>query len=218
MLFRYPRHKNAYFVLRRWRTKPKLAPWSSICVLVISALKSEWYGRGKNRSDLLSSSGIFTFPPDLPSQGMLALVLNCVDRLNVYNSVAHFAGIAREENGMAWKEILNLLYKLLGKHPRSLFLGRFPRVVSVGSPLHKPGWSSSLILRKPFANRAIHSVNLSNLLYFPNLEQEVSNKWKQMVLSFANTTCESLTALWISIPHLWHEGTKLKHVYGALKF
>ncbi|OBS71112.1 hypothetical protein A6R68_00347, partial [Neotoma lepida] len=46
--------------------------------------------------------------------GMLALVLNCIDRLNIYNSVAHFAGIAREESGMAWKEILNLLYKLLG--------------------------------------------------------------------------------------------------------
>lgn len=47
---------------------------------------------------------------------MLALVLNCIDRLNIYNSVAHFAGIAREESGMAWKEILRLLYKLLGKH------------------------------------------------------------------------------------------------------
>ncbi|XP_030881032.1 ryanodine receptor 3 [Leptonychotes weddellii] len=46
-------------------------------------------------------------------EGMLALVLNCIDRLNIYNSVAHFAGIAREESGMAWKEILNLLYQLL---------------------------------------------------------------------------------------------------------
>ncbi|GAB1286690.1 Ryanodine receptor 3 [Apodemus speciosus] len=46
-------------------------------------------------------------------EGMLALVLNCIDRLNIYNSVAHFAGIVREESGMAWKEILNLLYKLL---------------------------------------------------------------------------------------------------------
>ncbi|KAB1276987.1 Ryanodine receptor 3, partial [Camelus dromedarius] len=49
-------------------------------------------------------------------EGMLALVLNCIDRLNIYNSIAHFAGIAREESGMAWKEILNLLYKLLGKY------------------------------------------------------------------------------------------------------
>uniref|UniRef100_A0ABM5FAI2 Ryanodine receptor 3 n=1 Tax=Pogona vitticeps TaxID=103695 RepID=A0ABM5FAI2_9SAUR len=46
-------------------------------------------------------------------EGMLALVLNCIDRLNVYYSTAHFAGVSREENGAAWKEILNLLYKLL---------------------------------------------------------------------------------------------------------
>lgn len=56
-----------------------------------------------------------------PSQGMLALVLNCIDRLNIYNSVAHFAGIIREENGMAWKEILNLLYKLLGEFSCSAY-------------------------------------------------------------------------------------------------
>lgn len=62
---------------------------------------------------------------------MLALVLNCIDRLNIYNSIAHFAGIAREESGMAWKEILNLLYKLLGKCTRrALSLGGWPRVVS----------------------------------------------------------------------------------------
>uniref|UniRef100_A0A8C3F1K5 Ryanodine receptor 3 n=1 Tax=Corvus moneduloides TaxID=1196302 RepID=A0A8C3F1K5_CORMO len=46
-------------------------------------------------------------------EGMLALVLNCIDRLNDYNSAAHFAGITREEHGTSWKEILNLLYKLL---------------------------------------------------------------------------------------------------------
>ncbi|RMC00432.1 hypothetical protein DUI87_23041 [Hirundo rustica rustica] len=47
-------------------------------------------------------------------EGMLALVLNCIDRLNDYNSAAHFAGIVREEHGgTSWKEILNLLYKLL---------------------------------------------------------------------------------------------------------
>lgn len=63
----------------------------------------------------------------LPSQGMLALVLNCIDRLNIYNSVAHFAGIAREESGMAWKEILNLLYKLLGKYTHSPLPGKVPK-------------------------------------------------------------------------------------------
>lgn len=46
---------------------------------------------------------------------MLALVLNCIDRLNDYNSAAHFAEISRVENGTAWKEILNLLYELLGR-------------------------------------------------------------------------------------------------------
>ncbi|XP_064003828.1 ryanodine receptor 3 [Pogoniulus pusillus] len=46
-------------------------------------------------------------------EGMLALVLNCIDRFNDYNSTAHFAGLTREEHSAAWKEILNLLYKLL---------------------------------------------------------------------------------------------------------
>ncbi|XP_054256673.1 ryanodine receptor 3 [Indicator indicator] len=46
-------------------------------------------------------------------EGMLALVLNCIDRFNDYNSTAHFAALTREEHGTAWKEILNLLYKLL---------------------------------------------------------------------------------------------------------
>ncbi|XP_069065087.1 ryanodine receptor 3 isoform X1 [Pleurodeles waltl] len=46
-------------------------------------------------------------------EGMLALVLNCIDRLNVYSSAAHFAEVAGEEAGPAWKEILNLLYELL---------------------------------------------------------------------------------------------------------
>lgn len=63
----------------------------------------------------------------LSSQGMLALVLNCIDRLNIYNSVAHFAGIAREESGMAWKEILNLLYKLLGKYAYNPLTGKVPK-------------------------------------------------------------------------------------------
>ncbi|KAK2499180.1 hypothetical protein MC885_010414 [Smutsia gigantea] len=60
-------------------------------------------------------------------EGMLALVLNCIDRLNIYNSVAHFAGLAREESGMAWKEVLKLLYKLLGKHSQSPLPDKVPR-------------------------------------------------------------------------------------------
>lgn len=49
------------------------------------------------------------------SQGMLTLVSNCIDRLNVYNSAAHFGECAGSEAGAAWKDILNLLYELLGK-------------------------------------------------------------------------------------------------------
>lgn len=109
------------------KNKTQLAPWRSICILAFSALKGERYRRGKSKRDcafLISNVYIFLHSP---SQGMLALVLNCIDRLNIYNSVAHFAGIAREESGMAWKEILNLLYKLLGKYTYSAFsLGWFP--------------------------------------------------------------------------------------------
>ncbi|XP_061698948.1 ryanodine receptor 3-like [Syngnathoides biaculeatus] len=46
-------------------------------------------------------------------EGMLTLVSNCIDRLNVYNSVAHFGECAGAEAGEAWKDILNLLYELL---------------------------------------------------------------------------------------------------------
>lgn len=51
----------------------------------------------------------------LHCQGMLNLVSNCIDRLNVYNSAAHFGECAGHEAGAAWKDILNLLYELLGK-------------------------------------------------------------------------------------------------------
>ncbi|KAJ8269879.1 hypothetical protein GJAV_G00107820 [Gymnothorax javanicus] len=46
-------------------------------------------------------------------EGMLSLLSNCIDRLNVYDSRAHFAEHAGEEAGSAWKDILNLLYELL---------------------------------------------------------------------------------------------------------
>uniref|UniRef100_A0A8B9RNK7 Ryanodine receptor 3 n=1 Tax=Astyanax mexicanus TaxID=7994 RepID=A0A8B9RNK7_ASTMX len=52
-------------------------------------------------------------------EGMLTLVSNCIDRLSVYNSAAHFGECAGEEAGAAWKDILNLLYELLGKKNRS---------------------------------------------------------------------------------------------------
>jgi len=47
---------------------------------------------------------------------MLTLVSHCIDRLNVYNSATEFEELAGEEAGEAWKDILNLLYELLGKN------------------------------------------------------------------------------------------------------
>lgn len=49
------------------------------------------------------------------SQGMINLVLECIDRLHVYSSAAHFADAAGREAGESWKSILNSLYELLGK-------------------------------------------------------------------------------------------------------
>ncbi|KAF5900095.1 ryanodine receptor 3-like isoform X1, partial [Clarias magur] len=46
-------------------------------------------------------------------EGMLTLVSNCIDRLSVYNSAAHFGECVGQEAGTAWKDILNLLYELL---------------------------------------------------------------------------------------------------------
>uniref|UniRef100_A0A8K9WMV6 Ryanodine receptor 3 n=1 Tax=Oncorhynchus mykiss TaxID=8022 RepID=A0A8K9WMV6_ONCMY len=46
-------------------------------------------------------------------EGMLTLLVMCIDRLNLYNSAAHFGEHAGEEAGAAWKSILNLLYQLL---------------------------------------------------------------------------------------------------------
>ncbi|KAM5301819.1 ryanodine receptor 2 isoform 4-T4 [Glossophaga mutica] len=46
-------------------------------------------------------------------EGMISLVLQCVDRLHVYSSAAHFADVAGREAGASWKSILNSLYELL---------------------------------------------------------------------------------------------------------
>lgn len=46
---------------------------------------------------------------------MISLVLECIDRLHVYSSAAHFAEAVGKEAGEAWSAILNSLYQLLGK-------------------------------------------------------------------------------------------------------
>uniref|UniRef100_A0A8B9KBW8 Ryanodine receptor 2 n=1 Tax=Astyanax mexicanus TaxID=7994 RepID=A0A8B9KBW8_ASTMX len=48
-------------------------------------------------------------------EGMINLVLECIDRLHVYSSAAHFAEVAGREAGESWKSILNSLYELLGE-------------------------------------------------------------------------------------------------------
>ncbi|KAF3691469.1 Ryanodine receptor 2 [Channa argus] len=53
-------------------------------------------------------------------EGMISLVLECIDRLHVYSSAAHFAEAVGREAGEAWSSILNSLYQLLGIH--ALFL------------------------------------------------------------------------------------------------
>uniref|UniRef100_A0A6I8PDZ5 Ryanodine receptor 2 n=1 Tax=Ornithorhynchus anatinus TaxID=9258 RepID=A0A6I8PDZ5_ORNAN len=46
-------------------------------------------------------------------EGVISLVLECIDRLHVYSSAAHFADAAGPEAGDAWKSTLNSLYELL---------------------------------------------------------------------------------------------------------
>uniref|UniRef100_A0A8U8B3D5 Uncharacterized protein n=1 Tax=Geospiza parvula TaxID=87175 RepID=A0A8U8B3D5_GEOPR len=46
-------------------------------------------------------------------EGMLTLVLSCIDRLSAYSTAAQFGEAAGEEAAAAWKEIVNLLYELL---------------------------------------------------------------------------------------------------------
>ncbi|XP_070401457.1 ryanodine receptor 2 isoform X2 [Nothobranchius furzeri] len=46
-------------------------------------------------------------------EGMISLVLECIDRLHVYSSVAHFAEVVGREAAEAWCAILNSFYQLL---------------------------------------------------------------------------------------------------------
>uniref|UniRef100_A0A3P8ULT3 MIR domain-containing protein n=1 Tax=Cynoglossus semilaevis TaxID=244447 RepID=A0A3P8ULT3_CYNSE len=46
-------------------------------------------------------------------EGMISLVLECIDRLHVYSSAAHFAEAVGREAGESWSSILNSLYQLL---------------------------------------------------------------------------------------------------------
>lgn len=64
-------------------------------------------------------------------QGMISLVLECIDRLHVYSSAAHFAEVVGREAAEAWSSILNSLYQLLGT--------RFIHVFRCGQVSAAPG-------------------------------------------------------------------------------
>ncbi|GAA6081138.1 ryanodine receptor 2 isoform X1, partial [Tachysurus ichikawai] len=46
-------------------------------------------------------------------EGVITLVLGCIDHLHLYNSAAHFGKAAGKEAGDAWEDILNCFYELL---------------------------------------------------------------------------------------------------------
>lgn len=60
---------------------------------------------------------------------MITIVLECVDRLNVYNTAAHFSEFAGEEAAESWKEIVNLLYELLGESLDSVAVQCWSQIV-----------------------------------------------------------------------------------------
>lgn len=50
------------------------------------------------------------------SQGVIDLVLDCIDHVHQYSSASHFAEAAQSETGEEWETILNCLYELLGEN------------------------------------------------------------------------------------------------------
>ena len=49
------------------------------------------------------------------SQGVIDLVLDCIDRLQQYSSASQFAEAVQGDTGEEWETILNCFYELLGK-------------------------------------------------------------------------------------------------------
>lgn len=93
---------------------------------------------------------------------MLSLVLNCIDRLNVYTTAAHFAEFAGEEAAESWKEIVNLLYELLGKGTPELTSPRALRCPSLTNLTLVPPTAS--LIRGNRTNCALFSTNLDWLV------------------------------------------------------
>lgn len=49
-------------------------------------------------------------------QGIISLVLDCIDHLHLYSNAAQFAEALGRKAGDHWSSILNSLYQLLGTH------------------------------------------------------------------------------------------------------
>lgn len=48
-------------------------------------------------------------------QGIISLVLDCIDHLHLYSNAAQFAEALGRKAGDHWSSILNYLYQLLGR-------------------------------------------------------------------------------------------------------
>ena len=59
------------------------------------------------------------------SQGVIALVLDCIDRLHQYSSASDFAESAQGEMGEEWETILNRFYELLGENEHTSTIDTF---------------------------------------------------------------------------------------------
>lgn len=57
--------------------------------------------------------------------------------MNLYNNAAHFGEMAGEEAGAAWKDILNLLYELLGNWTRVMNYMKYPNLPAAVDPGQK---------------------------------------------------------------------------------
>lgn len=98
---------------------------------------------------------------------MITIVLECIDRLNVYNTAAHFSEFAGEEAAESWKEIVNLLYELLGieTQPRTLKIHQkfcFPHVCVVSLFIYF--YRSASLIRGNRSNCALFCDNLDWLV------------------------------------------------------
>lgn len=108
-------------ILERWlmfqdnANTDKSAYWESICLL---------HGRASLLNVMylyicMCSTGIIIWidlkmVKSLCLQGIISLVLDCIDHLHLYSNAAQFAEVLGRKAGDHWSSILNSLYQLLG--------------------------------------------------------------------------------------------------------